>query len=274
MLLIALMVAVSAASVPGQVAAHSADVPVVLPDASSADDIIVTALRIPREKLPTGVYWNYQSLLPNRIARENAQMFLRCAIGSNVSQSVRTVVDGEPNSATARFAQSWIRERHRGCYPPTALAGYTTTPMSNTISDAGLSVMDRGVIIETVLKTYASDAALTPDLTSDPKVQSRFQWREGFRNRFRLPTDRDALVYATCLVRQQPVLATRLFRSEPGSLLERGLTQALVVEGRQCIGRASRVTVDPSLMRVYIMDAFYRWVVAARGVDSLIPDAG
>jgi hypothetical protein len=274
MLLIALMLAVSAASAPGQAAAQTGDAPVALPDASSTDDIIVTALRIPREKLPTGVYWNYRSILPNRIARENSQMFIRCALGSDALQSARTVVDGEPNSATARFAQGAIRERNRGCYPPTALAGYTTTSMPNTILDAGTSVMDRGVIIESVLRAHAPDAALTPAMTSDPKVQSRFQSREGFRNRFRLPGDRDALIYATCLVRQQPVLATRLFRSEPGSLLERGLTQALVVEGRQCIGRASRVTVDPSLMRVYVMDAFYRWVVAARGVDSLIPDAG
>lgn len=273
MLLMVLLAAVSAATAPIPVASRSADAPVALPDASSVDDIIVTALRIPREKLPIGVYWSYQSRLPSRIARESAEMFLRCALRSSASKSVRLVVDGEPNSANARFAQGWIRETHRGCYPPTALAGYTISSTSKTIVGSGGSALDRGVIVETVLKTYAPDAALTPSMTADPAVQSRFQQREGFRNRLRLPADRDALIFATCLVRQEPVLATRLFRSEPGSLLERGLTQAIIIEGRECIGRASRVTVDPSFTRVYIMDAFYRWVVAARDVESLIPAA-
>lgn len=274
MLLFALMVAVSAAGVPIPAEAQSPDAPLALPDASSSDDIIVTALQIPREKLPTGVYWNYESSLPSRIARENAQMFLRCALKSSDSKSVRMVVDGEPNSAAARFAQGWIRATHRGCYPPTAFAGYTMPSSSRTIIDVGQSALDRGVIVESVLKTYASDATLTPSITSNPAVMSRLQQREGFRNRLRLAVDRDALMLATCLVKHEPVLATRLFRSEPGSLLERGLTQTIIIQGRECIGGASRVTVDPSYMRVYILDAFYRWVVAARNVESLIPADG
>ena len=260
---VALLAALSAATVP--VAAQKADVPAILPDASSGDDIIVTALRIPRERLPTGVYWNYQSMLPSKIARENAQMFFRCALKTSRLKSMRMVVDGEPNSAKARFAQGWIKTTHRGCYQ------YTAPAMPETIADVGESILDRGVIVESVLKSYAPDAALTPSITSDAAVQSRFQQREGLRNRLRLPNDRDALVFASCLVRQQPVLATRLFQSEPGSLLERGLIQTIIVQGRECVGHASRVTVEPSLVRVYIMDAFYRWVVAARGVESLIP---
>ncbi len=271
MLRLALLVTVGTAAIP--VAAYSAEASEVLPDASSADEIIVTALNIPREKLPTGVYWSQQSRLPSKIARENAQMFYRCALRSSALNSIRAVVDGEPNSAKARFAQGWIRETHRGCYPPMGLAGHTRPSESSTIRDVGISPLDRGVIVETVLKTYEPDAALTPAITSDPAVQSRFKQREGLRNRLRLPVDRDALILATCLVRQQPVLATRLFRSEPGSLLERGLIQTIIVEGRECIGHASRVTVDPSFMRVYVMDAFYRWVVASRGVESLIPAA-
>jgi hypothetical protein len=265
----ALLAALFAAAVPA--AAQKVNVPAILPDASSADDIIVTALRIPREKLPTGVYWDYQTLLSSKIARENAQMFLRCALKSSDFKSIRMVVDGEPNSANARFAQGWIRKTHRGCYPPTTLAGYTTPAKPYTIADVGGSILDRGVIVESVLKSYAPDAALTPSITADAAVQGRFQQREGLRNRLRLPNDLDALVFASCLVRQQPVLATRLFQSEPGSLLERGLTQTIIVQGRECVGQASRLTVDPSLLRVYIIDAFYRWVVASRGLESLIP---
>ena len=273
MLLVAILAAVVLTHSTIPAAAHGADAGADLPDALSTDEIIVTALQIPRDKLPTGVYWNYQSRLPSKIARENAQIFLQCALRSSALESIREVVDGEPNSAKARFAQGWIRKTHRGCYPPKGLAEYTMPFTPVTIIDAGRSALDRGVIIETVLARYAPDAKLTSEITVSPEVQSRFRQREGFRNRLRLPVDRDALILATCFVRQQPVLATRLFHSKPGSLLERGIIQTIIIEGRECIGKASRITVDPSFTRVYIIDAFYRWVVAARGVESLIPTA-
>jgi len=272
MSLVALLLAISTpiAAVPMQ-AERTAE-PTSLPDASSNDDVIVTGLKIPRQKLPTGVYWNYQSLFLSKIARENAEMFLQCALKKSDTSDVRQVVDGEPNSATARFAQGWIKQTHRGCYPPTGAGiAQIATNRPDSIADLGISRLERGVIVELALRTYAPDVALTPEMTADPAVQSRFQQREGLRNRLRLPDDRDALVFASCLVKEQPILATRLFRSDPGSLLERGLTQTIIVEGRACVGPISRVTVDPSLLRVYVMDAFYRWVVAARGVDSLIP---
>jgi len=269
MLRTALLAALCATALPA--AAQQPPAPIALPDETSGDDIIVSALRIPREKLPTGVYWNYQSILITRIVRENAEMFMRCALKPSNLDRVREVVDGEPNSATARFAQGWISETNRGCYPPVRTVGVIQSNGPASIADRGVSRVDRGVIVESVLRSYAPDAQLTPAMTEDTRVRSRFQQREGLRNRKRLPEDRDALVFASCLVRSQPVLATRLYRSEPGSLLERGLAQTIVVQGRACVGDASRVTIDPSLLRVYVMDAFYRWVVAARGVDSLIP---
>ena len=40
-------------------AAAQTDKPTIsIPTATSSDDIIVQALKIPREELPTGVYWN------------------------------------------------------------------------------------------------------------------------------------------------------------------------------------------------------------------------
>ena len=245
--------------------------PQELPHADSTDDIIVQALRIPREKLPTGVYWNYFSMLNGRIRRENAQMFMRCALRSGERNLARDVVDGEPNSATARFAQGWIIERHKGCYPPARSTGIMNVGGPTTVADIGNSPLDRGVIVESVLKAYAPDAALTPAITGDGAVRQRFRAREGVRNRLRLPGDRDSLVMASCLVEHQPVLATRLIRSMPGSKLEQGLTQAIFVEGRGCLNGVSQLTLDPTITRTYIVDAFYRWLVAARNVDSLIP---
>lgn len=242
----------------------------VLPDASSDDEIIVQGLKIPRGKLPTSVYWSYPTVLANRIARENTDMFFRCALRASNMASLRQAVDGEPNSAKARTAQGLIILTQKGCYPPIRQIGGSVSTTA-AIADLGNSILDRGVMMEKVLKTYAPDAALTPAIVADPAVRDRFKMRESFRNRLRLPVDRSALIFASCLVREQPVLATRLFRSEPGSLLERGLIQAILVEGRDCTDGGRRITVDPTLGRVYIIDAFYRWVVAARGVDSLIP---
>ena len=241
-----------------------------LPDAGSTDDIIVQALRIPRSELPTGVYWNYPSILNSRIRRESAQMFFHCALGFGNTQFVRNVVDGEPNSATARISQSRIIETHKGCYPLDGSAGIIVSNNPFT-PDAYQSHIDRGVIVESVLNAYAPDAALTPAITGDATVVRRFRQREGVRNRYRLPVDRDALRFSSCLVEDQPVLATRFIRSKPGIELEQGLLQTLIVEGRSCIGGAKRVTIDPTLARSFIADAFYRWVVAARNVESLIP---
>ena len=50
------------------------------------------------------------------------------------------------------------------------------------------------------------------------------------------------------------------------------LEDALFIGAHQCVGYAKRMDVPPDLFRAYISDAVYRWVVAARGVDSLIPD--
>lgn len=264
LLLAALMFSVS-------VTAQERDRTVTLPDAQSNDEIIVNGLRIPREKLPTGVYWSYDTLLPGRVTRERTAMLMRCALRIGDRRLVRQVVDGEPNSAVSRAALGRLIDANGGCYPPDPKAWslFSVTPL--TVTDMGAPQLDRGIIIEQVMRSYAPDAALTPADIADPAVQDRFMGREGVRNRLRPPTDRDALVFASCLVREQPVLATRLFRSDPGSLLERGLVQTMLIEARTCTAETKRVTVDPGMIRLYVVDAFYRWVVAARGVDSLIP---
>lgn len=241
-----------------------------LPTAEDSDEIIVEGLRIPRNQLPTGVYWDYSTILGSQMRREKADLYLGCAFRVGNVHWLRAAVDGEPNSAPARFAQGRMLQ-YGGCYPPVRTEGavYSNRPIGSI--DMGVSQLDRGVIMELVIRTYAQDAALTPETVRDPAVRNRFMAREGFRNRLRLPEDRDSLLFASCLVEEQPVLATRLVRSEPGSPLERGLTQAVIVEGRKCVGNTERVTIDPSMLRAYIVDAFYRWVVAVRGAGSLIP---
>jgi hypothetical protein len=255
----------------GPATAQQRDTTVMLPDAQSNDEIIVHGLRIPREKLPTGIYWSYDTLLPGRVTRERTEMQMRCALKIGDQRLVRQIVDGEPNSAGTRAALNQLLNASGGCYPPDPKAWSLASVTPLQVTNLGNAQLDLGVIIEQVLRSHAPDAALTAQDIADPKVQDRFMGREGVRNRLRLPADRDALVFGSCLVRQQPVLATRLFRSAPGSLLERGLVQTILIEGRACTADTKLVTVDPGMIRLYVIDAFYRWVVAARGVDSLIP---
>lgn len=252
--------------------------PTTLPDASSPNDVIVSALRIPREKLPTQIEWDQSNVLGGRIAREKADMFLRCATKISRLSTLRRIVDGIPNSADARTAQGSLLAASEGCYPPehlaaryAAVAGPFSSPYTIAPIDLGTSSLDRGVIMERVLMKYAPDAALTRAQTENIAIRERFNIREEERNRLRQPGDLGALRFASCLVRRQPELATRLVKSAPGTDLERGLTQTIIIEARECVGDAKRVTIDPNVIRVYIVDAFYRWVVAARGVDSLIP---
>ncbi len=42
-------------------------------------------------------------------------------------------------------------------------------------------------------------------------------------------------------------------------------------QGRHCLGRQGPIEVEPLYFRYALTDAFYRWVVAARGVDTLLP---
>ncbi|KQR81392.1 hypothetical protein ASG07_13265 [Sphingomonas sp. Leaf343] len=238
-----------------------------LPNAEDSDEIIVEALRLPRRALPTQVRWSYVRATHNRIQYERAREFAKCARETG-SAWLRKVVDGEPNSAQATFAQGWIVLKNRVCYP-----GFPSQSAAPDVADFGRSSLDRAALLEEVFKTHAPDAALTIADTHDPEVRERFRNREIPRNRLRIGGDREALVLTSCLVREQPELATRLIRSAPGSALGQGLTQAMLVEGRACLGENRKIVIDPTNFRAYVLDAFYRWVVAARNVASLIPAA-
>ena len=250
------------ATLPGSAAAP------VLPDADASDEIIIRALRIPKDKLPTRITLNYQTALGSKISYERSEMFAKC-VGTFDPVMLSKVIDGPPGTSSAHFAQGWIIVTNRACYP-----GYPSGSADGDIRLKGTSKLDRGAILEAALRLYAPDAALTLAETEDLVVRRRFNRTESRRNRFRLKSDLDALLFSACLVRVQPELTTRLVRSSPGSDLESGLEQAILIQGRDCLGTTKAVTIDPTMLRVYLVDAFYRWVVAARGIPSLLPVTG
>jgi hypothetical protein len=252
---------------PLPVTGQQSAAPANLPTAKSGDDIVVRALRIPRTRLPTEVHWDHFTVVESQIAAERSHEFARCAVKLAPAKLLRAAIDGRINSPEANYAQGWIMVGFKSCGPSAP-----GTRLAADIGEYGRSPLNRGALIEQVLRRYAPDAALAATETDDLAVRNRFRRVQSPRNALRLETDRNALVVASCLVRSQPVLATRLFRSTSDSPLERGLIQTILVESRDCMAGVKRLTINPARFRGYLMDAFYRWLLAVRNLDSLIAD--
>ena len=47
---------------------------------------------------------------------------------------------------------------------------------------------------------------------------------------------------------------------------------AIIDKGSYCTGDVKNVSVDPPQFRGYLADAVYHWSIAARNVETLIPD--
>lgn len=237
----------------------------------------------------------------NRRDYETSQQIAKCAVRASLPK-IREAIDGEINSATQRAAQAWLVRRTATCNPAGAnltssawgvgvrssskldvppggaaeqealasVARAVSPYFGNSID--GSSVLDRGALIEEVFEQFVPDLSLTREQTGDLAVQARFNALETGRNRLRLKADYRYFETAVCLVRLQPRLAVQLVRSSPGSLTQRRTQATLVNRARICVGNAKRVTVDGTEFRIYIADALYRWVVATRGVETLVPE--
>jgi hypothetical protein len=240
------------------------------------------------------------SAVRNRKAYEYSERIAKCAARSHLSSLARlsAVVDGEFNTATHLQAQDRLVRTYVTCSESPSLLSFTNPPRTadenasalqgNLVSSTGLavggptavvdgaplghSIYDRGAFTIQAIKMFAPDLRLTRQEVNDPVVQARFNAREVARNRFRLPIDYRYFEVAVCMVRVQPELAVRLTKSD-GSARFSDVQEALIDRARVCIGGARHVSVDPTQFRMYIADAVYRWAVAARGIDSLIPAA-
>lgn len=62
-----------------------------------------------------------------------------------------------------------------------------------------------------------------------------------------------------------------LLKTEPADQLSTRIQLTMYAQAPHCIGHAKEVKADPLLFRMYIADSVYRWVVAARNIESLIP---
>ncbi len=241
---------------------------VVLPDGGSSDEIIVRALSIPRDELPVNVRWAPVDNTKINIAYERADMFLACALTKASREWLRKAVEGPPDFASTQYAQGIIISTNWGCYPPPE----SSPPWDPAL--AGQSFIGRGILLERTLRQFAPDASLDAAQTFDPVVRGRFHKVETVHNRYRQNPELSGYVVAACLVQTQPVLATRLVHAEQGSDLVRGLEQAMLVNSPECLEGVKKLSIEPTTLRLYLVDAFYRWVLAVRNVPSLIPEGG
>lgn len=234
------------------------------------------------------------SALNSRKAYEYSEMLATCAVRSKLSSTalLRAVVDGDVNSSAQSYAQDRLKRTYISCGegpgllnmnnpepPSTKLIGPQRGSRDDLIgnppggtdgSPLGRSVYDRGAVTIRALKTFVPDLSLTAAQTGDPAVQSRFNLREMPRNRSRLPVDQLYFQVAVCIVRVAPELSVRLAMGDRAATAG-GLQATLLNRARVCVGNAKKIYVDATQFRLYIADALYRWTVAARNVDSLIP---
>jgi hypothetical protein len=209
-----------------------------------------------------------QSIIANRRKYEWSDMYVRCTIASGRlrKERLRAAVDGEYNQPRHAYAQDLLARGNPSCTQHAFQTHFTEPP------ELGYSIYDRGAFLIEAIRTYAPDLKLTRRETHDPVVQSRFNLREVPRNRFRLPVDYRYFETAVCAVRLQPTLSAALVRTPYAETKKVNRIESAIVDGsRICFGNAKKVFFDPTQFRIYIADAVYRWAVAARGVDSLIP---
>lgn len=260
-------------------------------DDSQPDDIVVEGYRdrtgVDRRTTPPSAV----STLRNRRTYEYSERMAKCAARGHLSRpdQLSAVVDGQFNTVTHDLAQDRLVRINITCSESPTLASMTAPPASDAqkglaqqgrvyggllgqtdAAPLGHSIYDRGAFTVQAIKMYAPDLHLTPAQVNDPAVQARFNQREIARNRFRLPVDYHYFEVAVCMVRLQPALAVRLATSN-GSARFGDVQEALLDRARDCVGGAQHVSVDPTQFRLYIADAVYRWAVAVRGTDSLIP---
>lgn len=252
------------------------------PSASAPQDVVVQGV-VPLDKnAPVRVQEDYRTTYGRHLIREQSELFARCAKNLDVGL-VRAAIDSPLNTPKSYYALGKLLASDLGCYPGLkppglhdakeqdlmALGSCNPRRVNDLLVDCR-APFDRAAILEAALHRFAPNLALSQQDTGNPAVRARFNAREVALNQYRLQPDFLYFEIAVCLVRLQPDLATRIFQTEPGSRSDRQLEAAILVQGRRCVGNKPKVKYDPSELRLYLMDAFYRWGVAARGVTTLI----
>lgn len=205
---------------------------------------------------------------------QKSSQFAKCATNVNF-ETLGPLIDGDMNSPTQTFALDRIIRNNASCYSDMPYA--THPPQLGECNAVGVfdvticrNMYDRGALMEAAIARFAPDATLSTAEVNDPAVQQRLNLREAGRNAKRIPVDRFLFQVGICMTRLQPELVTRIFQAHGDDALQNALTMKVLDGARPCIGGAKKVKMEPTQLRYYLIDAFYRWVVAARDVGTLL----
>ncbi|WP_315762204.1 hypothetical protein [Sphingomonas sp. Y38-1Y] len=208
-------------------------------------------------------------------AFEQSERAARCAASATmISPTLLSgVVDGVFNSAAHDRQQDQLFVQTSTCgIGSSAFRRNITTPGSGSSTTEG-GVLLRGAVLIAVLQRYAPDLRLDAKTLHEPAVVRRFVAREEPRAKLRIPMDLRYFKVTTCLVQQQPEAAIAIVYGEVGAPDRRMRIARLIDRARGCVGGAKRVGFDPIQFRVYLADSLYRWTVAAKAVETLVPIA-
>ena len=255
------------------------------PATPPTDDIVVTGLRdldlndpnAPVTHETLGSNRTGHGAIASRSAFAVSERFARCAVttdsaaASTPHDALRRALDGAINGAGQRFWQSrFIGIKSTCAQDPQIARLYGLASADGTYYDT--TYYDRGAMYVRAIQVFAPGLTMTKAQTADPVVHQRFNAREVPLARYRLPVDRRYFEIAVCLVRMEPELSVRLVQTQRTDLFTK-LEAAIVGRSPVCVGGARKVYFDPAQFRMYIADAVYRWAVAVKGLDSLIPVA-
>lgn len=242
-------------------------------------EIVVEADRLPPRKAPPPPGITIQSdRQVNRVLDEKAQMFVRCA-PFFPPKILRRVIDGQPNTPKALLAMDSFIRANMACWPDLPAAPTPPPPtlascwQAYTVADIPVcrSNYDRGAILEAAIMRFAPDAKLTVQDVDDLAVMARLKVSEEIRLQHAYSDERVRAHVAQCLARSEPDETTRLVHAHGDALLQTQYVYRILDHAKHCLGNPERVEVEPLYFRYVLIDAFYRWVVAARHVDTLFP---
>ena len=180
---------------------------------------------------------------------------------------LRDVLDRRVNSVLQQNAQRRLVDGNGAC-------SSDMEPIGAGFEGYDINYYARGALYIEALQMFAPDLKLTTKDTENAAVQARFNAREIPLAKFRLPADQRYFRVAICLVRLQPELSTDLVIRDHTPPATFRIEAAIVNRAKSCIGNARRVNFDPAQLRFYLGEALYRWTLAARSVDTLVPAEG
>ena len=245
---------------------------------TAPSDIVVTAERLPA---PTFTVKHPLPAAMRAIAdvNERSERFARCAKKIDPGL-LRRIVDEPVHTSRMDYSVDRAIRTNIGCYSD-SYQPQTSEPFYGVCNPVGApggvgvcrAPYDRAAIIAEAIYRHTADIELVPEHTANRAIQQRLKRAELLRYRLADLIERQATQMALCVVALQPARATKLVRAHGDTPTQLQIAAQMLAYASPCTGATKSFTIEPLHLRASLIDAFYRWAVAAKGVQSLLPPA-